>query len=229
MEYRNELKFELSDCDLARIKNRLLPLMHTDMHQGKDGYIIRSLYFDDLYNTCAAEKENGVLRREKYRIRQYDNNPNYIRLEKKTRHGDMSQKTMQPISLPDYDALLSGNADRLCAILTRNEDGLLGELIFKILYRKFAPRCIVAYERFAFTERTGNVRVTFDRNIAGSRQINSLFAPDLFTVPLMPSNRHILEVKYDELLPHYILQALDTGRLRRQSFSKYYMTRAAIG
>ena len=45
----------------------------------------------------------------------------------------------------------------------------------------------------------------------------------------MPSNRHILEVKYDELLPHYILQALDTGRLRRQSFSKYYMTRAAIG
>ena len=63
MEYRNELKFELSDCDLARIKNRLLPLMHTDMHQGKDGYIIRSLYFDDLYNTCAAEKENGQIRR----------------------------------------------------------------------------------------------------------------------------------------------------------------------
>lgn len=229
MEYRNELKFELSDCDLARIKNRLLPLMHTDMHQGKDGYLIRSLYFDGLYNACVDEKENGVLHREKYRIRQYDNNPNFIRLEKKTRHGDMSRKTMQPISLPDYEALLSGNADRLYAILMQNEGGLLEELILKILYGKFAPRCIVAYERFAFTESMGNVRITFDRNIAGSRQINGLFAPDLFTVPLMPSNRHILEVKYDELLPHYILQALDTGRLRRQSFSKYYMTRAAIG
>lgn len=229
MEYRNELKFELSDCDLARIKNRLLPLMHTDMHQGKDGYLIRSLYFDDLYNACADEKENGVLHREKYRIRQYDNNPNFIRLEKKTRHGDMSRKTMQPIGLPDYETLLSGNADRLYAILMQNEGGLLEELILKILYGKFAPRCIVAYERFAFTESMGNVRVTFDRNIAGSRQINGLFAPGLFTVPLMPSNRHILEVKYDELLPHYILQALDTGRLRRQSFSKYYMTRAAIG
>ena len=73
------------------------------------------------------------------------------------------------------------------------------------------------------------MRVTFDRNIAGSLQTESFFDTDLFTVPVMPQARHILEIKYDELLPHYILQALDIGCLRKQSFSKYYMTRAALG
>lgn len=229
MEYRNELKFELSDFDLIRIRNRLLPLMHTDCHQGPDGYLIRSLYFDDLHNSCAAEKENGVLHREKYRIRIYNNNSDFIRLEKKTRRGDMSQKTMQPLSLSDYHSLLSGSLDSLHDILSRNRGGLLDELTFKILHKKFSPKCIVEYERFAFTETMGNVRVTFDRNISGSAQTDRLFDSDLFTVPVMQHSHHILEIKYDELLPHYILQALDLGSLRRQSFSKYYMTRAAIG
>lgn len=229
MEYRNELKFELSDYDLTRIRNRLLPLMHTDRHQGRDGYLIRSLYFDDLYNSCAAEKENGVLHREKYRIRQYGNNPDFIRLEKKTRQGDMSRKTMQSLSLPDYEILLSGDPDRLHVLLSQNKGGLLDELILKIIRKRYSPKCIVEYERFAFTETMGNVRITFDRNIAGSTQTDRLFDSDLFTVPVMPQSHHILEIKYDELLPHYILQALDLGNLRRQSFSKYYMTRAAIG
>ncbi len=229
MEYRNELKFELSDYDLTRIRNRLLPLMHTDRHQGRDGYLIRSLYFDDLYNSCAAEKENGVLHREKYRIRQYGNNPDFIRLEKKIRQGNMSRKTMQSLSLQDYEALLSGDPDRLHVLLSQNKGGLLDELILKIIRKRYSPKCIVEYERFAFTETMGNVRVTFDRNIAGSAQTDHFFDSDLFTVPIMPQSHHILEIKYDELLPHYILQALDLGRLRRQSFSKYYMTRAAIG
>lgn len=229
MEYRNELKFELSDFDLMRIRNRLLPLMHPDSHQGINGYLIRSMYFDDLYDSCAAEKENGVCSREKYRIRQYDNNSNYICLEKKTKYGDMSRKTMQVLRPQDYEALLSSNMDSLHLILPWNTGSLLEEFVFKMLYKKFSPKCIVEYERFAFTEDTGNVRITFDRNIAGSKQIANFFDSNLFTIPIMPEDHHIMEIKYDELLPHYILQALDLGCLQRHSFSKYYMTRASIG
>lgn len=229
MEFRNELKFELSDYDLVRIKNRLKPLMHPDRHQGPNGYLIKSLYFDDLFDSCAAEKENGVLCRDKYRIRQYNDDPNFIRLEKKKRHGDMSKKTSHLLSLQEYKTLLTGSKDDLRTLFSRNKDSLLGEFAGKILYQGFAPKCIVAYERFALIENIGNVRITFDQNISGSRQTESFLDPDLFMVPLMPKRRHILEVKYDELLPHYIMQALDLGSLRRQSFSKYYKTRASIG
>lgn len=229
MEYRNELKFELSDLELMRIKGRLLPLMQTDSHQGPDGYLIRSLYFDDLYDSCLAEKEDGILNREKYRIRIYNNNQDYIRLEKKTKYADMSKKTTQPLSQRDYEALLSERADRLHAVLSQNKGHLLEEFLLKVLYKRFSPKCIIEYERFAFIEKKGNVRITFDRNIAGSKQTERFFDSDPLTVPVMPQNHHILEIKYDELLPQYILQALDLGSLRRQSFSKYYMTRAAVG
>lgn len=229
MIYRNELKFELSDFDLIRIKNRISSLMHPDKHQSADGYLIRSLYFDDLYDSCLAEKINGVFYRKKYRIRVYNNNSDYIRLEKKTKYADMSKKTTQLLTLQDYNALLSGNIDSLHVILSQNKDGLLREFVLKILSEKFSPKCVIEYERYAFVENMGNIRITFDQNIAGSRQINHFFDPDLFTVPVMPQTHHILEIKYDEFLPHHILQALDLGNLRRQSFSKYYMTRAAIG
>lgn len=229
MEYRSEIKFKVSDFDLIRIKNRLYPLMQLDSYQGPNGYSIRSLYFDDIYDSCTAEKENGILYRKKYRIRIYNNQLDYIRLEKKTKYGNMSKKTMQPLSMSDYEALLSGNTDCLHAILFRNKGCLLEEFILKILFEKYSPKCIVEYERFAFTEKTGNVRITFDRNIAGSNQIANFFDSGLFTVPVMPENHHILEIKYDELLPHYILQALDLGCLQRYSFSKYYITRASIG
>lgn len=230
MEYRNELKFELPDYDFQRLYYRLLPLMQPDRHQGASGYLIRSLYFDDLYDSCMAEKENGVPFREKYRIRIYDNNPNFIRLEKKTKYADMTKKTTQPLTFEEYQALLSCRLDSLHDLQTQSEKGsLLEELILGILRKGFSPKCIVEYERFAFTETMGNVRVTFDRNVAGSAQTDRLFDSDLFTVPVMPQSHHILEVKYDELLPHYLLQALDLARLQRQSFSKYYLTRAAIG
>ena len=45
---------------------------------------------------------------------------------------------------------------------------------------------------------------------------------------MLPAGMHILEVKYDELLPDYIAQALDTGRMQQTAFSKYYLGRMAL-
>ncbi len=229
MEYRNELKFEVSDFELVQINGRLQPLMHPDSHQSEKGYTVRSLYFDDVYDSCMLEKENGVSLREKYRIRIYNCNSDLIRLEKKIKHVGMTRKVSWNLTMEDCKALLEKDMDYLYSVSSRHSGTLLGEFALKMLQRKFSPKCIIEYERIAFTENIGNVRITFDRNISGSRQIENFFDPGIFLVPVMPSARHILEVKYDELLPHYILQALDLGYLHKQSFSKYYITRAAIG
>ena len=41
----------------------------------------------------------------------------------------------------------------------------------------------------------------------------------------MEAGAHILEIKYDELLPDYIRKILDIGSLQRTAFSKYYFAR----
>ena len=65
MEYRNELKFMVSDSDLERIRYRLLPLMKQDEHQGIHGYRVSSVYFDDIYDSYLSENEVGTDNRKK--------------------------------------------------------------------------------------------------------------------------------------------------------------------
>lgn len=229
MEYRNELKFQVSDADLMKIKYRLQPLMQYDSHQGDSGYVIRSLYFDDVYDSCMTENENGISMRDKYRIRIYNGDTGLIRLEKKSKYRQMTRKVSQILTKETCDALLSHDMDFLSEIRREDTDSLLRELAIQVLRKNLAPKCIVEYDRFAFIERIGNVRITFDRNISGCRQTDCFYDQSLNVVPIMPQGHHILEVKYDELLPQYLLSAIDLGTLRRQSFSKYYFTRTAVG
>ena len=79
MDYRLELKFIVSDMELKIIEYRLKPLMHMDIHQNGDSYTIRSLYFDDRYNSCLKENESGLNNRSKYRIRIYNANSQLIK------------------------------------------------------------------------------------------------------------------------------------------------------
>ena len=87
------------------------------------------------------------------------------------------------------------------------------------------PKSIVEYERTAFVEPRGNVRITFDRNISGCEKISGFFDRTLPAVPVLPKGQHVLEVKYDELLPEYIAGVLELGRLQQTAFSKYYYSR----
>ena len=94
---------------------------------------------------------------------------------------------------------------------------------------KMEPRAIIAYERTAYVHPTGNVRVTFDRNIMASACCEDFFQQRVSgMVPVLPAGMQVLEVKYDELLPDHIAQQLELGKLRQTAFSKYYLGRLAI-
>ena len=70
--YRHELKYLISYGQKADLNLRLAPLLEQDSHARGGCYMIRSLYFDDYWNTAYQEKVDGVLMRKKYRIRIYD-------------------------------------------------------------------------------------------------------------------------------------------------------------
>ena len=71
----------------------------------------------------------------------------------------------------------------------------------------------------------GNVRITFDRNIGSTSELDSFFDENLMLRPVLPSGKHILEVKYDELLPDFLYNVMNLGSLQRTAFSKYYLCR----
>ncbi len=221
MRYRHELKFQVSDMQLEILRYRLKPLMRQDAHQKGEAYEVRSLYFDDFADSCMRENENGVDHRQKFRIRIYDGDASMIRLEKKIKCRGMTGKVSGRISKEDCLIYMSGRAPACRQESTRLEK----EFYVGLKMRGLHPVSVVEYERTAFVDPKGNVRITFDRNISGNQKTEGFLEKRFSAVPLLPRGSHVLEVKYDDLLPEYICRALETGKLSRTAFSKYYYSR----
>ena len=64
-------------------RQRLGVIAQPDPHAQGGRYLVRSLYFDTPEDRALLEKLNGVSRREKFRIRLYNGDPDTLHLEKK--------------------------------------------------------------------------------------------------------------------------------------------------
>lgn len=204
---------------------RLNTVMSPDIHQDGDCYEIRSLYFDDAWDRCMDENEAGVDQREKYRIRIYDPRSDVIHLEIKEKNRGLTKKRSCDLSREECTAILDGELP-----LTLDGRAPLNCLKTQMRCTQMEPKVIIAYERTAFVHPSGNVRITFDRNIMASR-CREEFLEDRVSgmTPVLPAGMHVLEVKYDEFLPDTIAQQLEIGKLRKTAFSKYYLGRLAVG
>lgn len=221
-KYRHEYKYVSPEVILAVLEKRANSVLSLDSHVGENGsYSIRSIYFDDIYNTCYHENENGTDPREKFRIRIYNCNAQRISLELKQKENSKTLKLSCPISKEDCNLIMNGKIPEI----QNDTPYLLKKLVSKMQYSDLKPVCIVAYERVPYIYKIGNVRVTFDRNIRSSSDIKGFFSNSTAFRPVMEKNINMMEVKFDELLPDYISSLLQTGLLRQTSFSKYYLCR----
>ena len=59
-QLRHEFKYYINYHEYTYLKARLEGIMAYDKNSGKDGYHIRSLYFDDVYDTALNEKMSGI-------------------------------------------------------------------------------------------------------------------------------------------------------------------------
>lgn len=107
---RHELKYLITPAELTVLRNTLAPLMQLD--QGHE-YLIRSLYFDTINDDALEEKIAGVGNRKKYRIRIYNFSDRVIKLECKSKYGDLISK--QSVSIPRElaDQLIAGDPEGL--------------------------------------------------------------------------------------------------------------------
>lgn len=224
IDYRVENKYIVSNSDIVVLSRRLQTIMQKDAHQKEGNYEVRSVYFDDFYNSCVEENETGIDGRKKYRIRMYNSSSKVLNLEIKEKKNGFTRKNICRITPEEYN-ILSGKE----GMIPFGNRTPLNELILQKKCMHICPKLIVTYERTAYIHSTGNVRITFDRNIMASKFYNTFLEEKVLgLVPILPIGMHVLEVKYDEVLPFTIAEQLEIGKLRQTAFSKYYLGRKAV-
>ncbi len=220
--YRHEFKYLCSYGELMMLKVRLQGLVSLDTHVGESGvYNIRSLYFDDIYDTCYRENEAGTDPREKFRIRIYDHSSERISLELKRKVRGKTQKLSCLLTEEQCRGLMEGEIP----VLQENSPALLRKLCLLMQTRHMRPKVIVEYERVPYVYPHGNVRITMDENISASNRTDRFLERQIPLRPILEAGQHILEVKYDEYLPDGIYRTIQSGNLRQTAFSKYYLCR----
>lgn len=231
-KYRYEKKYVCSEAQIRMLKMRLNSLLSMDKHAGEDGcYQIRSLYFDDYYDSGYYDNESGVDPREKYRIRIYNGNLDKIRLELKRKQHGKTQKESCPLTKQQCEILMQPRGS-----VTRPDNLIPGgsypELLNRLLIARktvlMQPKVIVEYQRTPYVGKIGNVRITLDQNITGSGHVEEFKENKITARPIMPTGQHLLEVKFDEFLPDYLFKALQLENLRQSAYSKYYLSRKYI-
>lgn len=210
------------------MESRAEAILQRDRHTSQSGpyagiYNIRSLYFDDARNTCYYENENGTDPREKFRIRIYNHSDSRITLELKRKQHGKCLKSSCPLTREQCQVLITGG----CLPEGNDYPPLLQKLLLQIRTRGLRPVVIVEYDRTPFIYPAGNVRVTLDRNISASTQCRDFLRDTIPLRPILPAGQHILEVKWDELLPDFIARSLSLDKLQWTSFSKFYLCRKA--
>ncbi|MCI8603067.1 MAG: polyphosphate polymerase domain-containing protein [Ruminiclostridium sp.] len=215
MKLRHECKHEINLSDMLVIRQRLSAVIKRDENGAEGKYFVRSLYFDDFTNKALREKIDGINIREKFRIRFYNNDTSFIRLEKKSKRNGLCVKESATLTKSEAQSLTEGEYDWLI-----NSDlPLLWELYSK-MKTGLKPKTIADYTREAFVYPYGNVRVTIDRNIRTGMNCTEIFDENCPTVSA-GNSPIILEVKWDEFLPSVIRDLVQMEGRRTSSFSKY--------
>lgn len=216
MELRHEWKHEISFMDLLVLRQRLSAVAKRDTHAVNGKYFIRSLYFDNLEDKALREKLDGISRREKFRIRYYNNDTSVINLEKKSKIGGLGNKQSANLTAEEAQWIVDGKLDWMI----HSNRPLIQELYVKMTMEGLRPKTIVDYTREPFIYAPGNVRVTLDYDIRTGLSCVDFLNPDCPTIPA-GDGKIILEVKWDEFLPGIIRDAVQLENRRVGAFSKY--------
>lgn len=216
MDFRHEWKHEISYSDMLTIRQRMNAVAKPDEHAVNGKYQIRSLYFDTLNDKALREKLDGVNRREKFRIRYYNDDLSVIHLEKKSKIGGLGNKQSADLTPEEAQAIVDGNL----GWMLHSGRPLVQELYSKMTTQGLKPRTIVDYEREPFIFEAGNVRVTLDYNIRTGLDCVDFLNRNCIMIPAGDSPI-ILEVKWDNFLPNVIRDAVQLSNRHTGAFSKY--------
>ena len=208
-KYVDDLKFCLSKIMLEDKNNEL-----------SKGYKITSLYFDTPDDQDLNQKLNGVIYREKYRIRIYDKNMSIGKFEIKRKKNQTIEKNSLDLDFYEIQSIISGDYSPL------KKDSEFSYVAYRMKYQKYSPKAVVEYYRHAYYLPLNNIRVTLDTNLS-----NYGFKDNFININKLTPNKikklghDIVEVKFNDSIPRYILDLLSSFPIRQSAISKYALSR----
>ena len=211
---RHEEKYLIDYRQYALLKSRALAALTPDNHGGS--YVVTSLYYDDLMNTALLEKQDGLARHTKFRLRTYDGNDRLIKLERKVKQGTVTEKQTAIVSQEQIPLLgretdpFSGDAKALAAQMAAGN---------------LRPAITVRYRRDAFYYPGTDLRLTFDTDLRVlPATADSLWDLSNGGIPVLDFNTVIMEIKYGSFVPSFI-RSLTAVPGKELSVSKYALCR----
>ena len=211
---RYELKYILSASQADHL------LHHLQGHMALDQYgrtSIASLYYDTPDSRLIRNSLEKPKFKEKIRLRSYGmattESPVYLELKRKA--DDIVYKRRMRSTVPAAEAFLAGGG-------SLGEDSQICREItyFRDFYRTLVPACLIIYDREAYYEPDGDLRLTVDFNPryrAEQLNLTTSMAGSL----LLPAGSAILEIKVQEALPLWLSHILTEEKIVKGSFSKY--------
>lgn len=214
---RHEIKSRLTAPEAAALRTRLRAVMSPDPHARPDGtYEIHSVYLDTPSRRALTEKQVGVPVRHKYRIRYYNENDRFFRLERKSKIDTLCGKAGCTLNRDEVGRLMAGELQWMAA----DARPLVRELYLKMRTELLQPTVQVHYIREAYVYGPGNVRVTLDSDIRTGLWNTDFLQRAQFRPRTQSDDFVLLEVKYDSYLPQIIRDITSCG-CRPMSFSKF--------
>lgn len=210
---RYELKYILDKRQVDYLVDKLNGHMIVDKY-GKTS--IQSLYYDTPNSRLIRESLDKPDFKEKIRLRSYGLNkpgkPVYLELKRKA-NGIV------------YKRRIESNVDKVDEFFNKEnefDDGQISKEIayFRDFYDNLIPACLIIYDRVAYYEPDGDLRLTIDYN-PRYRVEDLNLSTSTNGISLLADGSAILEVKVQEAIPLWLSKILTDGKIYISSFSKY--------
>ena len=211
---RYEMKYLMTPEQTAYFKESVSAYMRVD----KFGLTsIASLYYDTPnYRLIRTSIEKPPFK-EKIRLRSYglatDASPVFLELKRKA-YGIVYKRRVQS-TIPLVEKFFYGEGD-ICA------GGQINREIttFRDYYQTLVPACLIIYDRVAYFQPDGDLRLTID-HCPRYRYEDLNLTTSMAGTPLLPEGYTILEVKVQQAVPLWLSALLTKGQIYKTSFSKY--------
>jgi len=224
---RYEFKYLLRPEVAERVVDFLASHLEMDEHcRGRDSnsYTVRSIYFDSPDFECFHEKLGGQKHREKFRIRTY-NNPGSgpLFLENKIKDGLSYVKDKVTLNADILKAIKNLDYDSLSEVDRHDKDKRILDKFFFYTYRRaYSPVVLVVYDREAYVyPGQDTIRVTLDKNLRARMFPNLAQIYDEERLEYLLYHWIILEIKFTDILPRWMMPLNSLFYLKRQACSKY--------